>query len=119
TRLAIERAGTETPHLQRGAPDFYPSGGDQGKCGPAKHAPDAAPGKRDTGAGSHTESRKRKRTSCRHTPEVKAACTVLCGVRDANRVPPATHDLATIAQVAFWQANSVLPQFPVSGRLWG
>jgi len=21
---AIERAGTETPHLQRGAPDFYP-----------------------------------------------------------------------------------------------
>ena len=22
---AIERAGTETPHLQRGAPDFYPS----------------------------------------------------------------------------------------------
>ena len=23
---AIERAGTETPHLQRGAPDFYPSG---------------------------------------------------------------------------------------------
>jgi len=26
TRPAIERAGTETPHLQRGAPDFYPSG---------------------------------------------------------------------------------------------
>src|SRR6266852_2011552 len=26
TRLAIERAGAETPHLQRGAPDFYPSG---------------------------------------------------------------------------------------------
>jgi hypothetical protein len=25
TRLAIERAGTETPHLQRGAPDFYPN----------------------------------------------------------------------------------------------
>jgi hypothetical protein len=23
---AIERAGTETPHLQRGASDFYPSG---------------------------------------------------------------------------------------------
>jgi hypothetical protein len=31
-------------------------GGDQGKCGPAKHAPGAEPGKRDTGAGSHTES---------------------------------------------------------------
>jgi hypothetical protein len=27
TRLAIERAGTETPHLQRGAPDFYPNSG--------------------------------------------------------------------------------------------
>src|SRR5271169_2766783 len=25
TRLAIERAGMETPHLKRGAPDFYPS----------------------------------------------------------------------------------------------
>src|SRR5271166_3381472 len=25
TRPAIERAGTETPHLQRGAPDFYPN----------------------------------------------------------------------------------------------
>ena len=28
TRPAIERAATETPHLQRGAPDFYPSGPD-------------------------------------------------------------------------------------------
>jgi hypothetical protein len=25
TQLAIERAGLETPHLKRGAPDFYPS----------------------------------------------------------------------------------------------
>src|SRR5215469_3799715 len=25
TRPAIERAGTETPHLQRSAPDFYPN----------------------------------------------------------------------------------------------
>jgi hypothetical protein len=25
TRPAIERAGTVTPHLQRGAPDFYPN----------------------------------------------------------------------------------------------
>ena len=29
-------------------------GGDQGECGPAKHAPDAEPGKRVTGAGTHT-----------------------------------------------------------------
>src|SRR5262249_5470993 len=31
-------------------------GGDQGKCGPAKHVPGAEPGKRVTGAGPHTES---------------------------------------------------------------
>ena len=35
-------------------------GGDQGECGPAKHAPDAEPGKRVTGAGPHTASRKAK-----------------------------------------------------------
>src|SRR5215468_395289 len=35
-------------------------GGDQGKCEPAKHVPDAAPGKRVTGAGTHTESGKGK-----------------------------------------------------------
>src|SRR4051794_12837376 len=42
-------------------------GGDQGKCGPAKHVPDAEPGKRVTGAGPHTES------LCRHTPKVGEA----------------------------------------------
>ena len=35
-------------------------GGDQGKCGPAQHVPGAEPGKRVTGAGTHTESRKGK-----------------------------------------------------------
>ena len=35
-------------------------GGDQGECGSAKHVPGTEPGKRDTGAGSHTESRKGK-----------------------------------------------------------
>ena len=34
--------------------------GDQGECGPAKHVPDAVSGKRVTGAGTHTESRKGK-----------------------------------------------------------
>jgi hypothetical protein len=43
-------------------------GGDQGECGPAKHVPDAEPGKRVTGAGPHTES------LCRHTPKVGAVC---------------------------------------------
>src|SRR5262249_44306365 len=33
-------------------------GGDQGECGPAKQAPDAAPGKPVTGTGTHTASRK-------------------------------------------------------------
>ena len=31
-------------------------GGDQGKCGPAKHVPGAVPGKRVTGAGPHAAS---------------------------------------------------------------
>src|SRR5262249_33990025 len=62
-------------------------GGDQGECEPAKHAPDAEPGKRVTGAGAHTASRK---TLCRHTPEVGAVCgkaarTVLCGGRAMKR----------------------------------
>ena len=35
-------------------------GGDQGECGPAKHAPGAEPGKRVTGAGPHTASCKAK-----------------------------------------------------------
>ena len=35
-------------------------GGDQGECEPAKHAPGAGSGKRDTGTGAHTESSKRK-----------------------------------------------------------
>ena len=35
-------------------------GGGRGECGPAKHAPDAEPGKRVTGAGTHTASSKAK-----------------------------------------------------------
>ena len=42
--------------------------GDQGECGPAKHALDLEPGARVTGAGTHTAG------GCRHTPEVGAAC---------------------------------------------
>ncbi len=60
-------------------------GGDQGECGPAKHAPDAEPGKRVTGAGTHTEG------LCRHTPKVGAVCvkaarTDLRGGRAMKRV---------------------------------
>ena len=35
-------------------------GGDQGKCGPAKHAPSTGSGRRVPSAGPHTESRKAK-----------------------------------------------------------
>jgi len=62
--------------------------GDQGECGPAKHALDSEPGARVTGAGTHTAG------GCRHTPEVGAACgkaarADLCGGREATRVPTA------------------------------
>src|SRR5438067_3097679 len=36
-------------------------GGDQGECGPAKHAPGAEPGKRVTSAGAHTASSKERK----------------------------------------------------------
>jgi|307.fasta_scaffold848326_2 hypothetical protein len=43
-------------------------GGDQGKCGSAKHAPGSGPGKCVTGAGTHTASVRRQ------VPEVGAGC---------------------------------------------
>src|SRR3982074_1887225 len=46
-------------------------GGDQGKRGSAKHAPDADPGSRDPGAGPRTASRSALR---RQTPKVGAGC---------------------------------------------
>ena len=41
-------------------------GGGQGERGPAKHAPDSEPGKRGTGAGSRTASRKAKEEGTVH-----------------------------------------------------
>src|SRR5262245_14309028 len=68
-------------------------GWDQGECEPAAHGPDAEPGNRATGAGTHTSNR--KTATCRHSPEVgavcgKAASTDLCGGRGAISVPTAT-----------------------------
>src|SRR5215813_9172164 len=59
-------------------------GGGQGECGPAKHVPDAEPGERVTGSGTHTAH------ICRYDPEVGAVCgkaarTVLCGGRAMKR----------------------------------
>jgi hypothetical protein len=67
-------------------------GGDQGKCGLAKHAPNSVSGWCVTCAGSHT-TRRAFRLS-RQTPEVEAGCgkaarPVLCGGRIAICVPTA------------------------------
>src|SRR5262249_11472121 len=75
-------AGEQSEAIRRGVGGA--KGGDQGECGPAKHVPDAEPGKRVTGAGTHTAS------NGRHTPEVGAVCgkaarTVLCGGRAMKR----------------------------------
>ena len=64
-------------------------GGDQGECGPAKHAPDSEPGKRVTGAGTHTASK------CRHDPRWepyagKPHVRICAGGARQSRVPTAT-----------------------------
>src|SRR5205823_2829646 len=75
-------AGEQSGAIRRGVGGA--KDGDQGECGPAKHALDSAPGSRVTGAGPHTAC------LCRHTPEVGAVCgkaarTVLCGGRAMKR----------------------------------
>src|SRR5439155_21120451 len=59
-------AGEQSGAIRRGV--GAAKDGDQGECGPAKHALDSAPGSRVTGAGPHTAC------LCRHTPEVGAVC---------------------------------------------
>src|SRR5215831_13770751 len=54
SRLYSYEAGEQRGTIRCGASGA--KGGDQGECGPAKHAPDAEPGKRVTGAGTHTAS---------------------------------------------------------------
>ena len=81
-RLYSWEAGEQSEAIRSGVGGA--KGGDQGECGPAKHVPDAEPGKRVTGAGTHTAS------NGRHTPEVGAVCgkaarTVLCGARAMKR----------------------------------
>jgi hypothetical protein len=81
-------AGEQSGAIRGGAGGA--KGGDQGKCEPAKHVPDAEPGERVTSAGAHTAS------SCRHTPEVGAVCgkaarTVLCGGRAMKRTSLPLH----------------------------
>ena len=64
-------------------------GGDQGECGPAAQAPNSAPHKRVTDAGSHTAAH-----SCRGYPRWKTVCgkaarTDLCGGCEVTRIPTA------------------------------
>jgi hypothetical protein len=49
-RPPAERSAAEPNAAEPGEP----RAGDQGECGPAKHAPDTESGKRVTGAGTHT-----------------------------------------------------------------
>src|SRR5437660_6272914 len=51
-RPAVEQSAAEPATAE----PVGAKGGDQGKCGPAKHVPGAEPDKRVTGAETHTES---------------------------------------------------------------
>src|SRR5262245_14550011 len=50
--IGFDRRGA----IHEGADRGGAKDGDQGKCGPVKHVPGAEPGKRDTGARTHTET---------------------------------------------------------------
>src|ERR1700757_2029730 len=65
SRLYSFEAGEQRGAIRRGVGGA--KDGDQGECGPAKHALDSEPGSRVTGAGPHTAC------LCRHTPEVGEA----------------------------------------------
>src|ERR1051326_3090331 len=71
----------------------------QGKCVPAKHTPGSEPDSCGTGAGAHTPHRGSDASSGTEVGAVcgKAARTVLCGAREATRVPTATgHSLGVM-----------------------
>jgi hypothetical protein len=68
-------------------------GGDQGECEPAKHAPDAEPDRRVTGAGALTESappsdtrgRSRMRESCKYGSGAARLAAIPAGESPADR----------------------------------
>src|SRR5215470_20143075 len=71
-------------------------GGDQGECGPTKHAPGTVPGKCVTSDGPHTTSSGRTRdlpSGTRGKSRMRqGARTDLCGGRGAISVPTATRN---------------------------
>jgi hypothetical protein len=81
----------------------------QGKCVPAKHTPGSEPDSCGTGAGAHTPHRGSDASSGTEVGAVcgKAARTVLCGGREATRVPTATgRDACDRARRAFRRAHA-------------
>ena len=67
-------------------------GGGQGERGPAKHAPDAEPGKRVPGAGARTASRKAKEEGAVHRappPPQQSTCSGWRSSRSSAMPPPA------------------------------
>jgi hypothetical protein len=79
-------------------------GGDQGECGPIKHAPDSEPDKRDTGCwlayGNILPS----------IPEVGAVCgkaarTDLGGGREVTRVPTAKCASRKLVRSSRWKSG--------------
>ena len=59
-------------------------GGGQGECGPAKHAPDAEPGKRVTGAGARTASSKAKEEGEVHRALPPSSASTMLERRSSN-----------------------------------
>src|ERR1041384_1321328 len=100
---ADERRGV----IQAGAGGAKGQG--QGKCVPAKHTPGSEPDSCGTGAGAHTPHRGSDASSGTEVGAVcgKAARTVLCGGREATRVPTATgHAVRDRARRAFRRAHA-------------
>jgi hypothetical protein len=95
SKLVPQAASSATQSgLRRGGANRRGAGGakgrDQGECGQAAHAPDSAPHKRVTDAGSHTAAH-----SCCGYPRWepyagKLHVRDLCGGCEATRVPTAT-----------------------------
>jgi hypothetical protein len=70
--------------------------GDQGEWGPTKHAPDAEPDKRVTGAGTHTESLPSHTQGGRSRMWESRARMVLCGGREMKPASLPLHGLLSL-----------------------